>query len=129
MSARPRWTSTGLSQSQCFRRSEVGLVPRVAKLIFANIFIPYLGVSGDVPRQQFNALFRLEVDHLHAILAKPVNAALKVDRLADDHRSDSKLANQTAAVPTRRKSCHHDFVAVAVLAAGVAKGVGLAVYG
>src|SRR5512143_841016 len=84
-------------------------------------------MSGNVIRQQLDALFRLEVDHRDAVLAKPVDTALKVDRLANDHRTDSKLANQSAAVPARRERRHHYRVAVASLSSGFAKGVGLAV--
>src|SRR6185503_16164253 len=84
-------------------------------------------VRGDVVCQQLYALFRTEVDHLDPVLPKPVNAALKVDRLADDHCADPELPNQPAAVPARRKRGDHDLVAVAALSAGFAKGVGLAV--
>jgi hypothetical protein len=96
--------------------------------LFTDIFIPHFGVGRNVTRQQLYALFRIEIDHLDAVLSKPINGALKIDRLADDHCSDSELANQTAAVPARRKRRHHYLLAIASLPAGFAKGVSFAVH-
>src|SRR5262245_44959003 len=69
----------------------------------------------------------MQVDHLDAVLPQPVDAALEVDRLADDDGADVELPHQAAAVPARGERRDHDLVAVAALPAGVAEGVGLAV--
>src|SRR2546427_11613349 len=99
-----------------------------SELLFADVLVPDFGMGRDVLREHVDALARIEVEHLDAVLSQPVEAAREVDRLADDHRPDAELAHEPAAVPAGRQRRHHDLVAVASLATGVAEGVGLAVH-
>src|SRR4026209_874375 len=47
---------------------------------------------GDVVCQQIYAVFRTEVDHLDPVLAKPVNAAVKINRFADLSTTPKQIA-------------------------------------
>ncbi len=70
---------------------------------------------------------RSEIDDRDAVFAQPIEAAGKVDGLADDHRADPELPHEAAAVPARGECRDHDRVAVGPLAAGLAECVRLAV--
>ena len=52
----------------------------------------------------------------------------KVAAFSDDYRAETKLPDQAAAIPARRKRRDHDQIAIAALAAGVAEGIGLSVH-
>jgi hypothetical protein len=69
----------------------------------------------------------MQVDDAGAVFDEPVEAAAKTHGFADDEGADVELANEAAAVPAGSERGDHDFVAVGALAAGFAKGVGLAV--
>src|SRR5262249_7937670 len=97
-------------------------------LLFADVLVPDLGVGRDVAGEHVDALARVEIDDLDPVLAEPVDAAWKVDRLPDDDRTDAELADQPAAVPAGRQRRDHDRVAIASLPAGIAESVGLAVH-
>lgn len=79
--------------------------------------------------EQVFALGVVEIDDGDAVFAEPVDAALEGLGFADDDGADPKLANQPRAVPARCERGRHDRVAVAALAAGLAKGVRLTVDG
>src|SRR5579859_6352898 len=66
----------------------------------------------------------MKVNDLDAILAQPIDSALKVYGLSHYNRADSKLANQSAAVPAGGEGRDHGFVAVGSLAARSTKRVG-----
>src|SRR5260370_2144046 len=66
---------------------------------------------------------RLRVDHVVALPTERVVPATKIYGLAYDHGADAKLADQAAAIPTRRQRRDHDFVAVTPLPARFAKRV------
>ena len=76
---------------------------------------------------KFRPSSRVEVDHLHAVLAQPVGAALERPRLADHDGADPELAHEPAAVPARRERRDHDRVPVGAPPAGVPEGLGLPV--
>src|SRR5215472_11751420 len=71
-------------------------------LLFANILVPNLRMVGDEAFQQFTAVAVVEIDHLDAILAQPLDPAGERPALAHDDRADSELPDQPAAVPARR---------------------------
>src|SRR5262249_14000216 len=97
--------------------------------LLPDVFVPDLGVRADVVGEKPHASFGSQVDHFHSALPEPVDAARKVDRLANDDRTDPKLPDQPAAIPARRERRDHDLVAIASLAARFAKGVRLAMDG
>src|SRR5690606_1724672 len=92
-----------------------------------DVFAPDLGIAADVVGEHLHARLRPEVDDLDAARAQPVDAALEVDRLADDHGADAELTHQPAAIPARGERRHHDRVAIAALPPRLAKRVGLGV--
>ncbi len=77
--------------------------------------------------EQKAAFFVVEVDDFDAVLAQPVEAASEGAAFAHDQRADAELAHQAAAIPAWSQCGDHDFVAVAALPAGAAKGVSLGV--
>ena len=83
---------------------------------------------GDVAFEQFAAFAIVEVDDFDAVFAQPIQTAGKGAALADDQCSDAELPHQPAAIPARSERGDHDQVAIAALAAGAAKGVGLPVH-
>jgi hypothetical protein len=97
-------------------------------LVLANVLIPDCWIGGDVVGEEVDAFGGVEVDHVDAVLAEPLRAALEGDALADDEGADVELAHEATAVPARRQSGHHDGVAVAALPPGLAEGVGLRVH-
>jgi hypothetical protein len=56
-------------------------------------------------------------------------AAGKISRLAYNHGPNPELTNKAAAVPARRKCCHHDRLAVVAAPARITEGAGLRVSG
>src|SRR5260370_40838779 len=76
-----------------------------------------------------NAFGGVEVDDLDAIFAEPVDAAVEVGGLADDHGGDAELADEAAAIPAGRQGGDHNFFAIAALTASTAKSVGFSVDG
>ena len=98
-----------------------------AGLVDADIFIPNGGIFADVSGQEIDAIRGMQVDDVDAIFAKPVDAALEVDRFSDDYGRNAELADQTAAIPTRRQCGDHDLVAIGALAPRAAEGVGFTV--
>src|SRR5712671_583171 len=98
-----------------------------AGLVDADIFIPNGRIFADVSGQEIDAIGGMQVDDVDAIFAKPVDAALEVDRFSDDYGRNAELADQTAAIPTRRQRGDHDLVAIGALAPCAAEGVGLTV--
>src|SRR5260370_40660764 len=111
------------------RKSIIGIAcfPFRVRSRFSDILLPDFGVFADIFREQVDAFARVEVNHLGANLAQPLDSSLKVYRLSHDHRSYAKLANQSAAIPARGEGRDHDFVAIGALTAGAAKRVGFAV--
>src|SRR5262245_23357164 len=97
--------------------------------VLADIFVPYARICGDVVGQQPHACVGIQIDYIDAVFAQPVDAALKVDRLAYDNSADAELTNEAAAVPARRKRSGHNRVAIARPPAGVPECIGLAVRG
>src|SRR5690349_8120001 len=77
-------------------------------------------------RQQLDAFLGLEINDFDAVFAQPIDSTVKIYRLPHDDGSDSKLTNQSAAVPARGKGCDHDFVAIGSLEARAAKRVSFA---
>src|SRR5438067_1279766 len=95
----------------------------------ADVFVPEVWMFGDERAEHVDAFLRSEVDNLDSALAKPIDPALEVDRLADHDLADSELADESAAVPAGGEGCDHDLVAVVALPAGVPEGVCFAVDG
>ena len=98
-----------------------------AGLVEADVFVPDGGIFADVSGQEIDAIGGMQIDDLDAIFAKPVDAALEVDRFSDDYGRNAELADQTAAIPTRRQRGDHDFVAIGAVAPCAAEGVGFTV--
>src|SRR5882757_806683 len=98
-----------------------------AGLVDADVFVPDGWIFSDVSGEEIDAIGGVQIDDLDAIFAKPVDAALEVDRFSDDYGRNAELADQTAAIPTRRQRGDHDFVAIGALTACAAEGVRLTV--
>ncbi len=98
-----------------------------AGLVDADIFIPNGRIFADVSGQEIDAIGGMQVDDVDTIFAKPVDAALEVDRFSDDYGRNAELADQTATIPTRRQRGDHDFVAIGALAACAAERVSFTV--
>ena len=101
----------------------------VARSVDADVFVPNGGISADVAGEQVDAFCGVEVDNFSAVFAKPVDAAVEVDGLADDYDGDAELSDESAAIPTGRQRGDHDFIAIGPLPSGMAKGVGFSVDG
>ncbi len=69
----------------------------------------------------------MEVDDVDAEFTEPVFAAGEVLVFADDDSLETELADEAAAIPARGERGDHDEVAIGLLAACVAEGVGFAV--
>jgi len=96
-------------------------------LVLSDVLVPDFGMLGDEGVEEFAAFGVVEIDHVNAVLAEPINASREGTAFADHHGSDAELADQAAAVPARSQRGDHDEVAVAALAAGAAEGVRFAV--
>src|SRR5229473_2631881 len=107
---------------------EAAVSPRTPSL-HSNIFVPNLGISPDILTQQRGALRRIEIKDSYAKRAKPLHAALEIAALADDQRTEAKLPDQSAAIPTRRKRGNHGQASIAALASRIAEGICLAMHG
>ena len=95
--------------------------------LFPDVFIPYFRMFGYVPFQQLPALAAVEIDHLDAVLAEPLDPAGKRPALTYNNGADPELPDEPATVPARRQRRNHDKIAIATLAPGAAEGVGFAV--
>src|ERR1700733_16161820 len=69
----------------------------------------------------------MQIDDVDALLLEPVNPALRVHAITDDHLAKAELINQTAAVPARGERGDENRVVPGRTAPGSAKGVGLSV--
>ncbi len=98
-----------------------------AGLVDADVFVPDGWIFADVSGEEIDAIGGMQVNDVDAIFAKPVDATLEVDRFSDDYGRNGELADQTAAIPTRRQRGDHDLVAIGALAPRAAEGVGLTV--
>ena len=85
-------------------------------------------VVDEIPHHG-NAAWVGQVDDVEAVFSEPLGATLEVDRIADHHRADVELADQSTAIPAGFQRRHQDLVSIAPLPSGLAEGVGLAVYG
>src|SRR5580704_14279607 len=99
--------------------------PRERSSLFADVFVPQYRVLRDKVAQHLHTFFRRKINHFDSVFLKPVDSPTKIHGLADNHDSDSELANQSAAIPAWRKRRHHDFVAIAFLAPRSAQRIGL----
>src|ERR1700730_4569153 len=95
--------------------------------LFTDVFVPQRRIFRDKFREKLHTFVRRKINDFDSIFLKPVDAAAKIDRFADDHGCDSKLPDQSAAIPARRQRGHHNFVAIAALTPRFAKRIGLAV--
>src|SRR5260370_8529563 len=102
---------------------------RLHNSVFADVFVPDVGILRNVVREHVDAIFGVEVDDFGAIFTEPSEAGAEVDGLGDDHSADGELAYQAAAIPAGSERGHHDLVAVTTLAAGLSKGVRFAMRG
>src|SRR6266699_243461 len=80
----------------------------------------------DEPFHEVQACSRVHDDDLDARLPQPVDPALEVAVLSDDHAGDTELAYEAAAVPAGGKRRDHGGLAVAPLPPRPAEGVGFA---
>src|SRR5579864_5808795 len=90
--------------------------------------MPEDGICRNEFGEHLNAFLTCEIEDGDAICAQPVEAARKVHRIADDNGADAELPNQAAAIPARRERRDHNFVAIAALAACIAKRGGFGVH-
>src|SRR6266853_1505041 len=107
---------------------EAAVSPRTPSL-HSNIFVPNLGISPDILTQQRGALRRIEIKDSYAKRAQPLHAALKSAALSNHNRTESKLPDQSTAIPARRQRRNHGQASIAALASRVAEGIGLSVHG
>src|SRR5258707_13089427 len=98
-----------------------------AGLVDADVFVPDGWIFADVSGEEIDAIGGMQVNDVDAIFAKPVDATLEVDRFSDDYGRNGELADQTAAIPTRRQGSDHDLVAIGALAPRAAEGIGFTV--
>src|SRR5882757_3853172 len=98
-----------------------------AGLVDADVFVPDGWIFSDVSGEEIDAIGGMQIDDVDAIFAKSVDAALEVDRFSDDYGRNAELADQTAAIPTRRQCGDHDLVAIGTLAACAAERVSFTV--
>jgi hypothetical protein len=70
---------------------------------------------SDVAFEKLAAGAIVEIDDLGAVFAKPFDAAGKRAALAHNHLTEMELADETTAVPARRKGSDHDEVPIALL--------------
>src|SRR5277367_2742313 len=97
--------------------------------VLANVFAPEGRIFRDELAQHPYTFVRRKIDHFDSVFLQPIDAAAKIHGFAHDNGSDTKLANQSAAVPARGQRGHHDFVAIALVASRFAKRVCLAMNG
>jgi hypothetical protein len=95
--------------------------------VLADVLVPDGGIFLDVIGEERYTFLRIEVDDFDVERAKPVDAALKRARFADDDAGETELADEAAAIPARSERCDHGELAIGALAAGVAEGVGFSV--
>src|SRR5579863_7672543 len=112
---------------RCFTRTEEAKSQWLFLSLLADIFVPYIRMPRDEGLHQLAAFDVIQIDHVHAILSQPVEAACKCAAFTHNQRADAELPHQPAAIPARGKRRHHHQVTVAALASGTAKSVGLAV--
>src|SRR5579862_6590233 len=93
----------------------------------ADVFVPESRILRDEFRKHRHTLFRRKVDHFDSIFLKPIDAAAKINGFTHNNGSNSELTDQPAAIPARRKRCHHDFVPITFLASRSAKRIRLPV--
>lgn len=98
-------------------------------LFFSDVFVPERGIFSDEFAEHIDTFFRRKIHDFDSIVSEPVDTAAKILGLADYHGADAELPDQTAAIPAGRERRDHNFVAIAFLPAGSAKGVGLAMRG
>src|SRR6185437_10713609 len=94
--------------------------------LLADVFVPDFGVVADEAAKEVFAFVGVEVDHLDAVFAQPIDAAAKCFALADDDAREAELADKARAIPAGRERGGHGHAAIAALASGVAEGVGFA---
>ena len=101
----------------------------MTELLFADVFIPDLGMSLDIVGKQIDAFLRGEVVDLESVFAKPVDASLEGLAFSDNDTAESELADESGAIPAGCECGDHDEVAVGALASGVAEGIGFSMRG
>jgi hypothetical protein len=94
---------------------------------FSDVFVPDLWMPGYELAEELFALRVVEIDHLNAVIAEPVDPALECFGFADDDRADAELADEAAAVPAWGERRRHYRVSIAALAARFAKSIRLPV--
>src|SRR5512132_1638650 len=105
-----------------------GLVRVATSSVLADVLVPDLGILLDEPFHEVHAFGRVDHGDLDARPPEPVDPALEVPVLADEDPRDAELPDQAAAVPAGSQGRHHGRATVALLAAGLAAGVGLPVH-
>src|SRR5487761_2238544 len=111
----------------CVLRWKASFYDRDSGLLFSDVLIPNFRMTGNEGLEQFAALVAVEVDDVDTVFAQPIDATGEGAAFTDDQGADVKLAHEAAAVPAGGEGGDHHQVAIAALAAGAAKGVGLAV--
>src|SRR5580658_1754855 len=104
-------------------------VPLLSRSLFADVLVPQRRTLRNESREHLHTLLRRKINHFDSVFLQPVHSAAKVYGFSDDYGSYSKLTDEPAAVPARRKRRHHNFVAIAFLAPRFAKRIGLPVSG
>src|SRR5579871_1172274 len=99
-----------------------------ASLLLADVLVPDVRMLCNVAFKQFAAGEVVEVDHLDAVFAQPVEAAREGAAFAHYERANAKLPDETAAIPAGRERSDHNEVAIAFLAASAAEGIGFAMH-
>jgi hypothetical protein len=116
-----------LRQARCHLGGLMVSNIRKTDLLFADIFIPYLRMRGDISFEQFPALAAVEVDYFDTIFAQPIEASSEGPAFSDDERSKAKLPYEAAAIPAGRKRGDHYEITIATVAPGTTERVGFPV--
>src|SRR5574338_1106147 len=89
----------------------------------ADVLRPDFGMIPDVIAEQADARLRVQVHDANAVLTQPGDAAVEVYRLSDDHCADPELADEPAAIPTRRERAHQHAIPIVPAPSGLPKCV------
>jgi hypothetical protein len=93
----------------------------------ANALFPEVRAQFLKLRNEVDALLRVYVDDVDALLLEPIHSALRILRVAHDNAAEAELIDEPAAIPAGRQSGDENGVVPGGASARRAEGVGLTV--
>ena len=91
--------------------------------LFADVFVPQIGVGCDELGHHLNAFWVFEVDDFDSLGAEEIGGAGEVVAFADDDFGDSELHGRAAAEIAGHEGGIEDGVAIGLLSAGVHEAI------